>query len=677
MNFLNPSILFGLAAAALPVIIHLLSRRRARDVTFSSIEFLEHMKTDRMRRIRLKQILLILLRTLAIILIVLAFARPAVNSSFRQNARTSAVVIVDGSASMMYVHNGESLFATAVRTAKSVLEMLDDKDMAGVVLSVDPPASLEPGMTTNARALFDALGTAECGWGENDATRAFAMAIEMLSASTDPNREIYYITDNAANALPDSLPPIDRPVRLYIVQAGPERRGGSVVTDVEPSDRLITAGTPVNFRVRGMLGPEERDMSVEFFAEGKRKGRTTIGRHAGDTVETTFDYTPESPGWYSLRAFVDDGRYGPGETRRLVVRVPERVHVLLVGGTPEDGYFLEKALLPDPERSPFVLGKTTGDRLRREDISQADVVVLAGVSTLPSSIYDSLVTAIVERGAGLVVFAPEEMSEILYKDGLFRDVIPVRIEGRVALRESYTLIDRFDMSHPILKDISRDGGFHKPRVTMHVKFRPAGTILVFARFGDGSPAAVSAVCGKGRAVLFAVDASQKGSELPLTGVFPPMFVRTVQYLSDSGVLGGRYETGEPVTEPVGDLHGNAQVVVKPREGPARSVETVRTQHGVVLSGVTAEKPGFYSVFVGEEERSRFCVNVPHSELIYTRAGTEQASEAFKDMEWSVIDAAGNVTDQITGNRYGTELFGLFLLLAGIVLLAEMLISRKA
>ncbi|MCD6308878.1 MAG: BatA domain-containing protein, partial [Candidatus Latescibacteria bacterium] len=145
MNFLNPAVLFAMAAAALPLVIHLLSRRRAKDVAWPSIEFLDRMRTERMRRLRLKQLLLILVRTLIIVLIVMAFARPAVNSAFHRNARISAVIVVDSSASMSYVHNGEVVYNTAARKAGEILGMLGENDTAAVILSGDEPHVLGSG----------------------------------------------------------------------------------------------------------------------------------------------------------------------------------------------------------------------------------------------------------------------------------------------------------------------------------------------------------------------------------------------------------------------------------------------------------------------------------------------------------------------------------------------------
>jgi hypothetical protein len=104
MTFLNPLALFGLLAAALPILLHLLNLRKLRTVEFSTLAFLKELQKTRIRRLKLRQILLLILRTLLILLIVIAFSRPTLRGTLIGNlgthARTSAVFIIDDSYSM-------------------------------------------------------------------------------------------------------------------------------------------------------------------------------------------------------------------------------------------------------------------------------------------------------------------------------------------------------------------------------------------------------------------------------------------------------------------------------------------------------------------------------------------------------------------------------------------------
>ena len=97
MNFLNPLFLFGLAAAAIPILIHLFTRRRPREVRFPSLEFLAEVNQSEIRRLKLKQWLLLLLRTLAVAAIALAMSRPALpgGAGRRNEASTTLVALVD------------------------------------------------------------------------------------------------------------------------------------------------------------------------------------------------------------------------------------------------------------------------------------------------------------------------------------------------------------------------------------------------------------------------------------------------------------------------------------------------------------------------------------------------------------------------------------------------------
>jgi hypothetical protein len=739
MNFLNPLMLFGLGAAALPVLIHLFSRRRAKDVQYPSIEFLERMKTDRMRRLRFRQMLALLLRTLAVVAVVLAFARPAVRSSFRESARTSAVVMIDASASMRYVDNGELLFDAARRKAQEILALFGEGDRTAVVLSGKEPIVFGTGPVTDGKALLRDIQSSQASFGSADPTSAFRSALEQLRSAPAPNRELYYLTDGAANAFPESLaqaPQLERSsswgprasdgVRLYVVLLGPAERGGAVIESVELRDRLLAPGREAAFLVTGSVGPGEESADVEFFVNGQRTGRkeavktgshpnlikAQVGDSGGGRFETEFRYTFEVPGFYSVKSSVPDGRYEPGETRRMVVRVPEKKRILLCGGSPADLYFLVKALRTGAGDSARAVKTMTTGELTAGDLDAADTIVLSGVRSLPHALYRKLLSAVADRGAGLVVFPPAEADPSLYAEGIFSDIFPATVDKRVTLdakegnsagvapnhvlHDSGTpsaFIDRFDLGHPILANLSRDGRFQRPTVRSYLRMVPRSAVSVAARFSDGSVAIGSAACGRGKAVVFGIAASLDSGDFPLTGLFVPIFIRSVQYVSGIEPLGGRYETGEPIRERVGTLMPGEQVIVKPEHGPARAADVTIEANGALMKepGGVENMPGFCSVLVapqleqsssrgprvGAEERARFSVDIPVSELRFARAPYRRMAEAFSGIHWKSLKGSDNLAEVIRRDRYGMDLYGVFLLLAGLLLAVEMAVSRRA
>ncbi|MCK4409905.1 MAG: BatA domain-containing protein, partial [Candidatus Eisenbacteria sp.] len=131
-TFLNGAFLFAALAALLPLLIHLISRRRVATVDFSSLRFLKELERKRIRRVRLRQILLLIVRSLIILAAALALARPTLKGPLAgggsAHARTSVAIVVDDSASMTRAADGGDLLADALAAASEIAGLLDDGD---------------------------------------------------------------------------------------------------------------------------------------------------------------------------------------------------------------------------------------------------------------------------------------------------------------------------------------------------------------------------------------------------------------------------------------------------------------------------------------------------------------------------------------------------------------------
>ncbi len=677
MQFLHAIILTGLGAALIPLIIHLFSRRKPKNVAFPSVEFLERMKTNRLRRLRFRQFLALILRILAVILIILAFARPALRGTHGKNARIAAVIVIDPSASMRYVDNGETLFDTAKRGAVTLLGMFGPDDRVVVVIAGSEPSVFGNEPSVDRKRLSREIGAVESIPGPGHPTAAFGRALEILAASGVPNRELYYLTDGAGAALPDSVPNSPA-VRLYAVRIGPEKRDGAIIEDFRLQSRFPAPGERVACTVSGRAGSAP-DVTLELFVNGARTMKKDVQVAPGGLFTADIEFIPEAPGWYSLLAAVQDGRFEPGESRRLAVRVPMRKNVILCGETADDLVFLEKALELVPGAALSVK-KSTVDGITRADIDSADVVMLAGVRSLSSGIVRDLFGAVADCGVGLVVFPAFDGDRSLYEEGLFRDVMPASVERKsFASPDSVPVarIDRFDRGNTLLSDIFLGGEFQRPAVRRYFGMMPRGTASVAARFGDGSAAVVSSVSGRGRVVVFGTDATLASGDLPLTGLFAPLVIRAVAHAAGMEPMGGLYVSGKTVSEPVRGMSANARIALRPENGPPRMVNMLPVPGGVSVAGEIAGEPGFYSIVSGTVELARFAVNAPVSEIRYERASKDLMGRSFRGLVWKVAGSPDAAMEMVRKERYGRELFALFLIATISLLVVEMVVSRKA
>ncbi len=138
MTFLNPLVLLGLFASSIPLLLHLFNLRKSKPIEFSTLRFLKELKKTSIRKLKIKRIILLILRTLLITFIVLAFARPTIQSSLPvlgTHAKTSAVIIIDNSASMNVSDGRGNRFVQAKNIASSIINALKEGDEIAIISS--------------------------------------------------------------------------------------------------------------------------------------------------------------------------------------------------------------------------------------------------------------------------------------------------------------------------------------------------------------------------------------------------------------------------------------------------------------------------------------------------------------------------------------------------------------
>jgi hypothetical protein len=677
MNFLNPGMLFALGAAALPLLIHLFSRRRTKTVAWPTTKLLERMKPDHMRRLRLRQWLMVLLRTLIILLVALAAARPVVRGMFDATARTAAVIIVDGSASMSTVHEGETLFASALRRAGGILAMLDERDSAAVIVDAGSPVTAAGGMTIDTDTLARTIAGLEQSYATNAPEDAFAQAVSLLNVAGAPNREIYLLTDGAAATVPGSLPQSADMTRVYDIIVGPDRSSGPVVTGIEIVSGMAVSDSPVDIRSSVLPAADADNVTVDIALDGVRVGRETLAAASGVEAEAVFTVRPDLTGSYNVAVSTSDGRYAAGETRRTVLRALPPVRVTVAAERAEDAQYIIRALEDAPEQRVFRIRVVSPDQLDAALFDQTDVTVLSGIRTLDRERYASLVNAVSAGGMGLMVFPPADGGDLLYSQGIFRDLFPAEPSGRTDSGDNGVMvIDRFNLDHPVMRAAVGSASFQKPDVTAYLRLRPARDVSILANMSDGFPALGTAVCGSGEVMVFAVEATIAASDLPLTGVFVPLMIEAVRYLAGTETTGSAYEVGDMVTERVPLSLAGASVIMRPEKGMTLTVPVTAAGRSGLVTGIVAAQPGFYGLYDGEREIGRFCVNIPATEASNSPGDPPPGDTLRENWRWTRLDDTSGLMELLTRERYGSELTSVLLALALLLAAVEMALARK-
>ena len=204
MSFLNPLMLIGISAIAVPIIIHFLNRRKFKTVIWAAMKFVKLSVDQNQRRMRLEDLILLLIRCAMVALLAFALARPAMKSSTTDalgQAKVTSVVILDNSYSMdLRGEDGNSTaFAQAQAAAKATIKALPSGSAVSLLLASDIVQGVIDEPTHDLNQAREVIKRAKVSDHATDLYPAMMRAMEILEGRAVLRKEIYLITDGQAS----------------------------------------------------------------------------------------------------------------------------------------------------------------------------------------------------------------------------------------------------------------------------------------------------------------------------------------------------------------------------------------------------------------------------------------------------------------------------------------------
>ena len=702
MTFLNPLVLFGLVAAAIPLIIHLFNFRRPKRVDFSSLEFLKELQKSTMQRVRIKQWLLLLLRTLAIACLILAFARPTLTGNLAGTlggrANSSIALVVDNSLSMTLRDAGGAYLEQARDIASGLVDQTEPGDEV-FVLTTAAMTDAAPAAYKNRSPALDALAEVAAEPGAVSTTRMVARAAALLEAEASHlNKEIYLLSDLQRSTLVDTLSsqaPED--VRMILLPVGERDHANVAVTDLRVASRIIEVGQPV--RVEATLvnyGTERIEGYVaSLYLEGERVAQATADLEPGVSTLATFAVTPQRRGWLAGMAQIEDDAFEHDNLRYFALHVPERRKLLIVQGQGQRTDYVELALSSQLTRGRVTVELETiaESALAATALGAYDAVALVGPRDLSSGEVAAL-GRYVEGGGGLLFFPSEAARAPDYNallgglgGGTFSGFSGVLGSGR-----SIATFDRVDLEHSLFEGVFDRPGVQgqveveSPDLYYTMNYTPSsGSEQTLVQLSNGFPFLQEIRHGRGAAFVIMTAPNITWSDLPVRGLFIPLLYRSIYYLSASeSVEGEQLIIGRPgELRLAGVPEGQSLRLVGP-DGEEVTPEQ-RSLFGAVLlqTDASLRTPGIYDIQAGQTLVRRVALNLDSRESNLQTATAEDAANRLSEktgLPVRVLDPGlgtdGGVLEAIEAERTGVELWNVFLMVALLCLLAEMLVSMQ-
>ncbi|NQV72991.1 BatA domain-containing protein [bacterium] len=698
MIFLNPILLLGLAAAAIPLIIHLFNFRRPRRVAFSSLAFLHELKKSTMQRVRIKQWLLLALRTLALAALALAFARPTLEGAlagvFGNQGRSTMAVVLDHSTSMS-LRDGSGAYLDQAKIIAS--ELLNDFESGDELILVSQPTVAEPVTYQNQAAALEAIAALEPQEGASTLTAAIRAAADALSSQANLNRVLYVISDFQASTYTDSTSvPVSEDIQVVFLPVGTDGRGNIDVSNVNILSQIIAEGQPV--QLEGMFtnyGTEDANGVVASVFMGEtRVAQATLDIPAGTQASARFSVTPRQTGWITGRVEIEDNQFLYDNTRRFSLLVPEVRNLLLVNGRNAASGYLRLGLSSELA-SGLVRFET--DEIAETGPSGAslgayDAVILNGVSSFSSGEQSALLSY-VNGGGGLLLF-PTDSFQLDEYNTLLSDLGGGRILALPSMSEDGLTVgafDRVDTDHPLFEGMFEPDATGKapeleqPIIYSSISYAPGlGTEQTIIGLTGGLPFLQEIRSGQGSVLLFSVEAGVRWSDLPVRGLFLPLLYRSLYYLSATGSVSGESMIVQQTLQlRLAGVQGSETIVVRDETGLEFIPEQRNVQGGKVAQlGGAFFIPGSFNIEVNGETIRQIVVHPSPRESNLSLMDPEDAAINFGESAGRPVSVMNlslsggeEMADQLRAAKTGVELWNVFLGLALIFLLLEMLVSK--
>jgi hypothetical protein len=700
MTFLNPLYLIALAAAAIPIILHLLNLRKSRIVEFSTLAFLKELQRSKIRKLKIKQWLLLALRTLIVVFMVLAFTRPAFRGSFDflpgSQAKSSVVIILDDSFSMGASDEGGQLFKQAKEKAASVLDMLRAGDEAAII-TLSGAAKETVQFTTALNALRKQLEQTQPSFAHMSLLDGLTAASALLQQSDNFNKEIYILSDEqkshfTVDAQRKTPLLFDPAVKTFLVRLGTRRIENTAVVDVKVENVLFEQGKPVEISATVLNDGTSAIAGgiVSIFLDGERVAQKSVDVEPGALQHVQFSVTPKASGFVSGFVELEDDGIPEDNRRYFSFFVPNNLRILLGPSGTQEATILTLALQPAPESSSESPLKITGlDRngMLSANPSNFDVVVLLGGSFVTPSFAQRL-RASIEAGTSAFVM-PDADGKIEAFSSVLLPALgipaPSGVNGTPGNTASYVTFANIDFDHPLFKGVFEKTDAQKPAVeTPHifVSAKLHGNEAAFQVIGSSAGDAVllDRRLGLGRVLVFGISPSLQWSDFPLKGLFVPLMNRSMFYLASREDYSNNGIIGTAIDLLVRGSHGSEAFELLAPSGKSSRIIPKSLSSGLSFTISDLEMPGTYELSAAGNPIRKLSMNIDPAESRMEPAGDKERDALYGSIgivNPVILTRDSNVSQIVSEARFGVELWKYFILLALVCALAEMLLARDA
>ncbi len=695
MTFLHPLILLASLGISLPILAHLLNRHQVQHTPWAAMQFLNRNVRVRSRQIRLRDLILLLMRCAALLLLVLALARPAWQGSianwFPGESRAGVVIGIDASFSMAHGDKDQTRFRRALGQVAVIAKNIQPGDPVSVVLLGGENKVLARNMAFDQNRFSDLIETAKIVPAGLDLDRVPGQLKELADDMEALNKEIYFVTDiqardwnESSTKFQSALADLGESGQVFLAPV-PGIDGNLAMTELELVSGVLRKGAVGRYQatVKNYGTDPVTNVEVQCRVEGVQIDTKTIPIIAAGASETVSLFVPfHNSGPTRITAEITGDLLPTDNIRRVVAVVRDRVSVLCVDGTDGTaGRLLMAALLARSDGSTdenFQVKSIPWLSLPSEPLEEIDVVILADVPEITEQQTKQL-SQYVRQGNGLVWFAGKNVKANIWNErsaSNSQPLLPAKLGLPVDVSTGNGAGRPLDPSmpdHPLclpLRSLPEDLFSETRFLTRLDSEIPSSSFPILKLAGSGDPILLEHSLGRGQVFMFTTSAETSWNNMALTPVFPMLMQQMVTYLAGrefepSQTVGDSlslaYEEQPDASDAVFDSPSDELITVPVREH--------RKQFVALLEN--AREAGFYEARVSVQAPGLpIAVNIDSEESNVSSLTTPELNQNLDSTNIIVAPSEAELASAIQANRTQKSSWRQFMLIGLILLIAE-------
>jgi len=520
IRFLNPQFLFALSLISIPIIIHLFNLRRFKRVLFTNVKFLQELKEETTRLSKIKHLLVLASRILAITFLVLAFAQPIIPLANNSNSKAEKVVSV-------YIDNSFSM--DAITKEGSLLEVAKKKARE-ITLAFSPSTRFQI-LTDDFEAVHQRLLSRDEMLIEIDRVKSsplskpFSEVIlrqqEALSQEPNKSKQYFYISDLQKTSIDFTNLKADSS-QISIVGLPLQATPNVYIDSCWFETPVLQINKPINLQVKlNNQGNKDLDnIPIRLLINGTQRAVASLSLKAGESAITIMSFSVAQSGWQNTEVQISDLPITFDDKYFLAFEVKEKVNIVNLEGNNNVGVYTDALFSRD---SFFNFKPFDYTKVDYQELQTADIVLLSELPSFSSGLLDEL-NKFLNNGGNIVLFPDSGNDKSTYSSLL---------EGNAftELNVGENKVEKIDLKHPLFSDVfdkskRQDGNMDYPKVSKH--FRLAGgssNRINLMTLEGGDPFLSEIKKARGSLYVFSVPLSPGFSNLSRHALVVPLLYR--------------------------------------------------------------------------------------------------------------------------------------------------------